>query len=163
MRRVAHFLAAVGAALVSSAQAADKIVSMFVNEDTPYLTYMIEDCGECGIAQFTCGDGNGVNMLLLDFDDAAISKWLTKNGAHATLKAGGVEIDFTPQQISFSEMSGSWDVTFMAWGSDASAIEPLAHSKPATIETINGKIALPAREGDSANVRSFIDACMARP
>jgi hypothetical protein len=64
--------------------------------------------------------------------------------------------------MTFSEMSGFWDVTFVAWGSDASALEPLARSEPTLITTANGETSLPAREGDSANARAFIDACRAR-
>jgi hypothetical protein len=141
------------------------VVSMFVAGDEqsgPLLSYFVEDCGECVIAQFSCGDGGGVAVTLLEFDDQTLAKWLTENGAHATLKVGDTSLDLNPQQIAFSEMSGAWDIKFVAWGNDATAIEPMAAGKAPVITTLKGDIALPAREGDAANARQFIDACRKR-
>jgi hypothetical protein len=141
------------------------VVSVFVSGDQqsgPFLTYFIEDCGECFVAQFTCGDGGGFALMLPDFDDQTLAKALTENGARGKLRLGSTELELTARQMTFSEMSGFWDVTFVAWGSDASALEPLARSEPTLITTANGETSLPAREGDSANARAFIDACRAR-
>jgi hypothetical protein len=141
------------------------VVSVFVSGDQqsgPFLTYFIEDCGECFVAQFSCGDGGGFALLLPDFDDQTLSRGLADNGARGKLRLGATELELTARQITFSEMSGFWDVEFVAWGSDASALEPLALSEPAVVATAKGETALPAREADSANARAFIDACRAR-
>jgi hypothetical protein len=138
---------------------------MFVSGDEqagPFLSYFVEDCGECFVAQFSCGDGAGFALMLPDFDDQTLAKALSENGARGTLRLGANELELTARQMTFSEMSGSWDVEFVAWGSDASALEPLALSKPANVVTAKGETALPAREADSANARTFIDACLKR-
>lgn len=141
------------------------VVSVFVGGDEqsgPFLTYFIEDCGECFVAQFSCGDGGGFALTLPDFDDQTLSRSLAENGARGKLRLGATELELTARQITFSEMSGFWDVEFVAWGSDASALEPLVLSEPAVVATAKGETALPAREADSANARAFIDACRAR-
>ena len=141
------------------------VVSVFVGGDEqsgPFLTYFIEDCGECFVAQFSCGDGGGFALTLPDFDDQTLSRSLAENGARGKLRLGASELELTARQIIFSEMSGFWDVEFVAWGSDASALEPLALSEPAVAVTAKGETALPAREADSANARAFIDACRGR-
>ena len=151
---------------VSSAVAQDApVVSMFVSGDGqagPFLSYFVEDCGECFVAQFSCGDGGGFALMLPEFDDATLSRWLADNGARAKLRLGSTELELTARQMTFSEMSGAWDIEFVAWGSDASALEPLALSEAAAVSTPKGDVSLPTREAESANARSFIDACLAR-
>jgi hypothetical protein len=155
----------VSVAALSGARAQGAVVSMFVSGDEqsgPFLSYFIEDCGECFVAQFSCGDGGGFALMLPEFDDETLSKWLADNGARGKLHLGSAELELTARQITFSEMSGSWDIEFVAWGSDASSLEPLAVSEVATVTTPKGDVVLPAFERDAANARSFIDACQKR-
>lgn len=154
-------LTILAASSVAMAQDAPVVSVFATSEDgARYLTYFLEDCGECGVAQFSCGNGSGVTMWLPDFDEPTLGTWLAEGGARALMRMGDVLIEFVPQQMTFSEMTGAWDVEFVAWGYDASALEPLALSEAAIIETARGEIALPAFERDSANARAFIDACL---
>jgi hypothetical protein len=153
------------AAALSGARAQDAVVSMFAAGDLqsgPFLSYFVEECGECGVAQFSCGDGAGFALMLPEFDDQTLSKWLAENGARATLRVGKTTLELTARQMTFSEMSGAWDIEFVAWGNDVSSLEPLAASEAAAVTTPKGDVVLPAFERDAANARSFIDACLKR-
>ena len=152
------FLAAPPAVLAQDAP----VVSVFATSEDGghYLSYFLEDCGECGVAQFTCGDGSGVRLWLPDFEEQVLGKWLAEAGARVLMGMGDTLIEFVPRQMTFSEMTGAWDVEFVAWGYDASALEPLALAETAMIETTRGDITLPAFERDSAKARAFIDACL---
>jgi hypothetical protein len=149
-----------------SAHAQETLTSVFAEaEEGAFLTYFVEECGgECPVAQFACMDPHnvGLGLMLPDFDDADVARFLVEGLGKATLAVSSATIEFVPRRFDFSEMSGAWDVSLGSWDSDASALEPLARSEPATIATIIGEIALPTREGDSANAREFIDACLAR-
>ena len=159
--------AAILASTIASAFAQDApVAAMFVAGDEasgPFLSYFMEDCGECGVAQFSCGDGSGVAVTLLEFDDKTLAKWLADNGAHATLNFGDkTSLELSPRRITFSEMSGAWDIEFVVWGNDATSIEPMAAGKVPVIGTPKGDPVLPALKRDAANARQFIDACLQR-
>jgi hypothetical protein len=137
------------------------IFSIFASaEDRQYLSYALEGCDECGIAQIACENGNSciLELTLMEFGDSDLAAWLTENGASAKLVSASATLEFAAHRMDFSEMTGAWDVNLITFA-EASALAPLAAGEAARISTARGDIDLPHSDVDAANARAFIDAC----